>query len=113
MAERSMSKIYADFGTNDCESINAPILYWPYLTSLLAYATASGLVLLIILIQNSGGFSYSLDDPYIHLALSENLLRGHYGINPMEFSAPSSSIGYPFLLSGTLLLKLGQFGPLV
>jgi len=52
-----------------------------------------------ILWLNAGHFTYSLDDPYIHLAMSENLLQGHYGINLQEFSAPSSSIVWPFLLT--------------
>ncbi len=47
---------------------------------------------------NDGHFVYTLDDPYIHLALSENIAEGHYGINRNEFTAPSSSVLWPFLL---------------
>ncbi len=47
---------------------------------------------------NDGHFVYTLDDPYIHLALSENIAQGHYGINRNEFTAPSSSVLWPFLL---------------
>lgn len=46
-----------------------------------------------------GTFIYTLDDPYIHLALARNLLAGTYGINPGELAAPSSSILWPFLLA--------------
>jgi hypothetical protein len=53
---------------------------------------------LAILDRNHGVFTYSLDDPYIHLALAQNLAHGHYGINPGEASSPSSSIAWPFLL---------------
>ena len=67
----------------------------------------------VVFLETDGTFSYSLDDPYIHLALAENILHGHYGINMAEPSAPASSIIYPFLLAGTLALGLGQFGPLV
>jgi hypothetical protein len=52
----------------------------------------------VILVKTGGHFVYALDDPYIHLALAENLAHGHYGINPTEFSSPSSSILWPFLL---------------
>lgn len=45
---------------------------------------------------------YTLDDPYIHLSLAENLLRGHYGVNLDEVASPSSSILYPFLLACAL-----------
>jgi len=44
-------------------------------------------------------FTYTLDDPYIHLALAKGVSRFHYGINPSEFSAPSSSILWPFLMA--------------
>jgi len=52
-----------------------------------------------ILILNNGKFVYTLDDPYIHLALAENIATMHYGVNMNEFSAPSSSILWPFLLA--------------
>lgn len=49
--------------------------------------------------QGTGGhFAYSLDDPYIHLAVAEQLGRGHYGINPGEVASPSSSLLWPLLL---------------
>jgi hypothetical protein len=51
-----------------------------------------------IRMKNGGHFVYALDDPYIHLALAENLAHGHYGINTGEFSSPSSSVLWPFLL---------------
>lgn len=57
------------------------------------------LITLAILAVNKGMFIYTLDDPYIHLALAKQIFSGHYGINPGEFSAPSSSILWPFLLA--------------
>ena len=58
-----------------------------------------GFLLVIILAEvvallrlNNGHLVYTLDDPYIHLALAENIIHGHYGVNAGEFSAPSSSI---------------------
>lgn len=48
---------------------------------------------------NDGQFSFLLDDPYIHLALAENLAQGHHGVNLGEASAPSSSILWPFLIT--------------
>jgi hypothetical protein len=53
---------------------------------------------LVIRHRNDGVFTYTLDDPYIHLALAQSLAHGHYGINPGEASSPSSSIVWPFLL---------------
>ncbi len=48
---------------------------------------------------NHGHFVYLIDDAYIHLAMAENILKFHYGVNIGEFSAPSSSIIWPFLLA--------------
>jgi hypothetical protein len=71
-------------------------------------------ILLFFVLRFAGGqLVYTLDDPYIHLSLAENLLRGHYGVNLDEVASPSSSILYPFLLAGTLGLGLGDLGPFV
>lgn len=65
-----------------------------------------GFLLLIIFIQlyailllNNGQLVYTLDDAYIHMALAENILSGHYGVNHHEVSAPSSSILWPFIIA--------------
>lgn len=74
-----------------------------------------GMVLLIwrsVTLCN-GHLVYALDDPYIHLSVAENILYGGYGVNAGEYSAPCSSIIYPFILAGTEWLGLGIFGPLV
>ena len=52
-----------------------------------------------ILLLNSGKLVYTLDDAYIHLALAAQILQGHYGVNAGEFSAPASSILWPFILA--------------
>ena len=65
-----------------------------------------------ILRINSGKFVYTLDDAYIHLALAENILDGHYGVNTGEFSAPSSSIVWPFLIAPFTKSNAAEFIPL-
>jgi hypothetical protein len=68
----------------------------------------------LIMWTTQGNFTYTLDDPYIHLALAENLARfGHYGLNVEEYSSPSSSILWPFLLVPFLAIGLGASGPLI
>jgi hypothetical protein len=63
-------------------------------------ATLPALALLFaVLLRNAGSFSYTLDDPYIHLALARNIALGNYGINLHELSAPSSSIVWPLILA--------------
>lgn len=71
-------------------------------------------VLLALILQGTGGIlNYTLDDPYIHLALAENLVNGHYGVNAGEYASPSSSILYPFLVAAALAVGFGQWAPLV
>ncbi len=69
-------------------------------------------LLFAIVHRDDGVFTYTLDDPYIHLALAENLAHGHYGINAGEASSPSSSIVWPFLLAPTGRMAWGQYVPL-
>lgn len=59
------------------------------------------------------GLTYTLDDPYIHLTLARNILGGHYGINAGEWSSPSSSILWPFLLALFAALPGFEHVPLV
>jgi hypothetical protein len=73
---------------------------------------AAAAVLAAILALNHGAFTYSLDDPYIHLALSERIRLGHYGINPGEAAAPSSSVLWPLLLAPLAGTALHMWLPL-
>ncbi len=79
----------------------------------LAAALLLGLLVLACVLAADGHLIYSLDDPYIHLALGETILHGGYGVNLGEFSSPSSSILYPFIMAGSEALRLGSVGPLV
>jgi len=62
---------------------------------------------------NDGHLTYTLDDAYIHMALAEGIAYGHFGINPGEVCAPSSSILWPFLLAPFMLLSFGAVVPFV
>ncbi len=68
---------------------------------------------LSILKINHGTFTYTLDDPYIHLALSNQILHGNYGINAGQHAAPSSSILFPFLLVAAAGTSLHPYLPLL
>lgn len=80
-------------------------------------AATLGIVLILyiaILMITGGHFVYSLDDPYISLALAENLAHfGHYGVNLQEYASPSSSILFPFLLVPFYWLRIAAYGPLI
>ncbi len=66
-----------------------------------------------ILALNGGQFFFSLDDAYIHLAVSEQIHALGYGLNPGEASTPSSSLLWPFVLSVTAGTPLHVATPLV
>ncbi|MDO8548804.1 MAG: hypothetical protein Q7S39_01455 [Ignavibacteria bacterium] len=66
-----------------------------------------------ILILNSGLIVYTTDDAYIHLALAENILKGHYGVNLQEYSSPSSSILWPLILAPFTGLSISYLMPLI
>jgi hypothetical protein len=73
--------------------------HWPILLSLCFLLFIVLVELIAVLILNDGHFVYTLDDPYIHLSLAENIIKGHYGVNNPEFSSPSSSILWPLILA--------------
>ncbi len=75
----------------------------------LMYLAPVLLLMLSLLALNGGAFFYTLDDPYIHLTLARQIFHGHYGINPGEFSAPSSSILWPFILAPFSVLGAGMY----
>ena len=61
----------------------------------LVLATAGVILLglfLSILKLNDGAFIYTMDDPYIALALSDQIRHGNYGIDAGLHCAPASSI---------------------
>lgn len=75
------------------------------------------LLLLVVLFHirhlNEGHLVYALDDPYIHLSLSEQIAHGHYGLNPTEYSAPASSILWPLLLAPFAPFAIHPYMPLL
>lgn len=80
------------------------------ITSVLSFIITSAVIFLEIVGANHGVLTYTLDDPYIHLALAENIRDFHYGVNLGEYSAPSSSILWPILIS---MLSVAETAPLV
>jgi hypothetical protein len=70
-------------------------------------------LLALVLRATDGHFTYTLDDPYIHLALAQQIADGHYGINPGEASSPSSSILWPLVMAALVPLPWGDVWPLV
>ena len=78
--------------------LTAPFRAWRGVPFLLALCLVT-VQISVIMARNGGHLTYSLDDPYIHLSVSESIAEGHYGIHPRVLSAPSSSILWPFLLA--------------
>src|SRR5438552_2195320 len=78
---------------------------------------AIGTVLVLLTVATvylcGGHFVYTLDDPYITLALSVHIAEGHYGLNAAEVASPSSSILLPFLLTAFARFSWQEWVPLV
>jgi hypothetical protein len=70
-------------------------------------------LLLSILRLNNGTFIYTMDDPYIALALSDQIRHGNYGMNAGLHAAPASSILFPFLLVPASGTPLHPYLPLI
>jgi hypothetical protein len=68
---------------------------------------------LSILRLNNGAFIYTMDDPYIALALSDQIRHGNYGINAGLHAAPASSILFPFLLALASGTSVHPYLPLI
>ncbi len=85
---------------------------WPLIIGGFVLFAVIAAEIYLILELNSGTFTYTLDDPYIHLALADQIAIGHYGLNGSEFSAPSSSILWPFMLAIISWLPLRHLHPL-
>ena len=81
----------------------------PLAAGLCFFILLAAVELLVVLRLNDGLLTYTLDDPYIHLAMAENLRHGHYGVNADEVSSPSSSIAWPFLLIPCAALAASPF----
>lgn len=75
-------------------------------------ASSCALVLAIRALAH-GAFVYSLDDPYIHLALARVIAQGGYGINAGMAASPSSSILWPLFLAPFADTALGEIVPLL
>lgn len=91
------------------------VLRSKYSQGIIAYGML-GILLLVemiaICVRTGTPAFFTLDDPYIHLALAESIAHGGYGINPGEYASPSSSILYPFLLAPFAAFGVGEWGAL-
>lgn len=89
-----------------------PMSARPLFAVLAGLTTVLAVEILCVLVATHGHFVYGLEAAYTHLALAQQIARGHYGLVPDEASAPSSSILFPFLLAGLKFLGLGTLLPL-
>ena len=84
-----------------------------YVNSAIVMLIYYAMITIAILVWNDGTFTYVNDDAYIHLELARNIHYGNYGLNPGEFTAPSSSILWPIILSLFCNLEFFVLIPLI
>jgi hypothetical protein len=108
-----MSEISVDLSHDEIQSQISPVgrIAFPLALAIIA-AILLGLIL-SILRMNHGVFLYSMDDPYIGLAFSDQIRHGNYGMNDGVHAAPDSSILYPFLLAPASGTSLHPYLPLI
>lgn len=85
----------------------------PSTVAVLIWVSLFAAELVASMVQCDFRLIFTLDDPYIHLAVADQILSGGYGVNAGEYSSPSSSIIWPYFLALTEALHLGAFGPLL
>ncbi len=89
--------------------------YYPLIISLLIFWVAI-IIIFFFTISNTGGhLFYTLDDPYIHMAIAKNLVKhGIWGITKYEFTSCSSSPLWTLILSFSFLfVGIKDFLPFV
>jgi hypothetical protein len=99
-------------GDNGTEAAQAFSPAFDRMLALGALAICVAYTVLVIFISSPVSF-YTLDDAYIHMALAENIARGHFGVNLGEVSNPSSSILWPWLMAGFEKIGLLLWAPLI
>ncbi|MFN3872835.1 MAG: hypothetical protein ACK4R9_07525 [Ignavibacterium sp.] len=83
------------------------------ITAFFIYLLLVGVNFFLIKNINSSFFTYTIDDPYIHLSLAENIRNFHYGINQNEYSSPSSSIIYSLIFVPFIYYEFAVYLPLL
>jgi len=76
--------------------MTAPARY-PMICALAAFVWFATVQIVAFIIAG-GVMEYPLDDPYIHLAMAEQIAAGGYGVNAGEYASAASSPLYPMLL---------------
>lgn len=78
---------------------------WPLIVSIVIF----GVLIIYLLIQsfnlNQGHLIYTLDDPYIHMAIAKNFAHyGVWGVTQHEFTSTSSSLLWTIIISFVYLI---------
>jgi len=75
--------------------------YSALIISVFVFLSTTGIIIYSSLSRTDGIFFYTLDDPYIHMAMAKNFsLFGVWGVTRHEFTSCSSSPLWTLLLSG-------------
>lgn len=93
--------------------IGADLWTRPSTVAVLLWLSLFAAEFVAVLAQCDFRLVFALDDAYIHLAVADQILSGGYGVNAGEYSSPSSSIIWPYVLALTEAMHLGVFGPLL
>ncbi len=74
--------------------------HWPLLIGIGVFYGVVWLCMLLLLRGNNGNFVYTLDDPYIHMAMAKNIAyHGVWGVTRHFFTSSSSSLLWTVLVA--------------
>ena len=73
--------------------------------AILAFLIPICIIEMQVMSYTKGVFVYPLDDSFIHMSISKNLVSNNtWGVSPHEFASASSSIAYPLILAGAYVI---------
>jgi hypothetical protein len=78
----------------------ALIKHWPLVASVAIFCFTLGVISTLLILRENGHLVYTLDDPYIQMAMAKNFAQhGVWGITRFGFTSSSSSPVWTFLLA--------------
>lgn len=89
--------------------------FWPFLVALFLYGWILADLLSKSIRENAGQFIYTLDDPYIHMAIAKNFAQlGVWGVTAYGFTSSTSAPLWTLILSAVYrLVGVNNLAPLV
>ena len=89
--------------------------HWPLIIGLIVLWGTIAFLMVSSVKQNQGHLIYTLDDPYIHMAIAKNFAEhGVWGVTKYSFTSSSSSLIWTIILSSAyFLFGVNNYSPFI